>query len=146
MTLVRWNPARELSNVEREFNKFWNNFGLTQNEETDNSVWSPLTDISEDKDNYYINTDLPGISKENLKLNITDGELTISGERNQIKEEKEKTFHRIERNYGKYYRKFNLPEKIVTDKIDAKFKDGQLIIVIPKAEESKPRELEIKIN
>lgn len=152
MTLVRWNPAKELLNVEREFSKLWNNFesrfGFNKNEDEgyDNAVWSPLTDIAEDNDNYYLHADLPGIAKNDLKINYHDGKLTISGERHQEKEEKGKMFHRVERTYGKYYRSFNLPDKIIEDKIDANFKDGQLKIVIPKAEEAKPKELEIKVN
>lgn len=150
MTLVRFNPTRELLNVEREFNKLWNSFsnrfGKEENNEYDNAVWSPLTDISEDKDNFYLHADLPGVTKDNLKLNFVDGKLTISGERSQEKEEQGKTFHRVERSFGKYYRSFTLPEKIIADKISAEFKDGQLTVKIPKAEEAKPKELQIKIN
>lgn len=150
MTLVRWNPAKELLNVEREFNKIWNSFnnrfGAKNNEEYDNAVWAPMTDVSEDKDNFYLLADLPGVTKEDLKLSFNDGQLTISGERKQEKEENGKTFHRVERSYGKYYRSFNLPEKILAEKIKAEFKDGQLTVTVPKSEEAKPKELEIKIN
>ena len=153
MTLVKWNPARELLNVEREFNKLFNTFNnrfgfdeSTMNEELENAVWSPLTDISENKDQYILKLDLPGVSKENLKLNFHDGELIISGERKQEKEDKDSKYHRIERTYGKYYRSFTLPQTIQADKINAEFKDGQLTITVPKSEEAKPKELEIKVK
>ena len=153
MTLVKWNPARELLNVEREFNKLFNTFNnrfgfdeSTMNEELENAVWSPLTDISENKDQYILKMDLPGVSKENLKLNFHDGELIISGERKQEKEDKDSKYHRIERTYGKYYRSFTLPQTIQADKINAEFKDGQLTITVPKSEEAKPKELEIKVK
>lgn len=153
MTLVKWNPARELLNVEREFNKLFNTFNSrfgfddsTMNEDLENAVWSPLTDISENKDQYILKMDLPGVSKENLKLNFHDGELIISGERKQEKEDKDSKYHRIERTYGKYYRSFTLPQTIQADKINAEFKDGQLTITVPKSEEAKPKELEIKVK
>jgi len=154
MTLVRFNPARELLDLEREFsrmfNSFGNRFGLSKKDNADdeyeNAVWVPLTDVSEDNDNYYLKADLPGIKKEDVKISFSDGSLSISGERSQEKETKEKKFHRIERSYGKYYRSFNLPKEIKEDKIKAEFTDGQLNITIPKAEEVKPKEISIKVN
>jgi HSP20 family protein len=154
MTLVRFNPARELLDLEREFNRmfnsFGNRFGLTKkdgkDDEYENAVWVPLTDVAEDNDNYYLKADLPGIKKEDVKISYSDGNLSISGERSQEKETKDKKFHRIERSYGKYYRSFNLPKEIKEDKIKAEFTDGQLNIIIPKAEEVKPKEISIKVN
>ena len=153
MTLVRFNPFRDLLNVEREFNRlsktFDNRYGLSRrenDEEFDNAVWTPLTDVFEDDNKYELKMDLPGVSKDDLKLSFKNGELCISGERKQEKEEKNGQYHRIERTFGKYYRSFRLPELIKSDKIDAEFKDGQLTVSIPKAEEAKPKELEIKVK
>jgi len=154
MTLVKFNPVRDLLNVEREFNRMFNSlgsrFGITHqgdiDEEYDNAVWMPLTDISEDNDNFYLKADLPGIKKEDVKISYTDGAISISGERSQEKETKEKKFYRIERSYGKYYRSFNVPTEIKEDKIKAEFKDGQLTITIPKADEVKPKEIDIKVS
>jgi HSP20 family protein len=153
MSIVKWNPARELLNVEREMNKIFNSFGgrfsLTDTSNDDgyeNAVWSPLTDISEDKDNYVLRLDLPGVNKEDVKISYSDGQINISGERKQEKETKELKFHRVERVYGKYFRSFALPGAIKEDKIDAEFKNGQLLITIPKADEVKPKEISIKFN
>ena len=154
MTLVKWNPARELLNVEREFNKLFNSlenrFGLSESssedEEYENAVWMPLTDISENKDNFVMHLDLPGVKKEDVKISYTDGQLSISGERKQEKESGDSKYHRVERAFGKYYRSFTMPSKIREDKIEAEFKDGQLIITVPKAEEAKPKEIPIKIK
>lgn len=153
MALVKFSPVRELLDVERQFNRMFNTlgnrFGLTErnsDDEYENAVWMPLTDVAEDIDNYYLKADLPGIKKDDVKISYTNGNLSISGERAQEKETKEKQFHRIERSYGKYYRSFRLPEKIKEDKINAEFKDGQLNITIPKAEEVKPKEIAIKVN
>jgi HSP20 family protein len=154
MTLVRWNPVRDLFNAEREFGKlfkdFENRFGFpAENKESReyvNAVWMPLTDIFEDKDNYTIKADLPGLNKKDVKISFNNGELSISGERVQESENKEAKSHRIERTFGKYYRSFTLPKEIKADNIKADFKDGQLTITIPKAEEVKPKEIEISVN
>jgi HSP20 family protein len=106
----------------------------------------PLTDIIEEDDKYILRMDLPGIDKKDVKISYANGELTISGERKQEKVSKKATYHRIERAFGKYYRSFSLPEKIVEDKIEAEFKDGQLTITIPKAEDAKPKEIEVKVK
>ena len=94
----------------------------------------------------YAELDLPGVSKEDVKISFSDGQLNISGERKQEKENKDSKYHRVERTYGKYFRSFTLPKQIKEDKIDAEFKDGQLTITVPKAEEIKPKEIPIKVN
>lgn len=154
MTIVKFNPVRDLLNLEREVNKIFNTLenkiGSIAPAEIDegyeNAVWAPLTDVYEDKDGYTLKIDLPGIKKEDVKINYVKGKLSICGERNQETESKDAKWTRIEKIYGKYYRAFNLPEEIQADKISAEFKDGLLTIRVPKAEEIKPKEIEIKIN
>jgi len=154
MTLVKFNPMRDLVDFEREFNKmfnsFENRFGISRSKEEDNeyenAVWMPLTDIYENKENYTLKLDLPGIKKEDVKISFVDGKLSISGERTQEGEHKDSKCHRIERSFGRSYRSFNLPEHVQSEKINAEFKDGQLTISIPKAEEAKPKEIEIKVK
>ena len=154
MVIVRFNPARDLLNVEREFNRMFKSiddrFGFLKKEDSDdeyeNAVWMPLTDVYEDKDDYKITADLPGIKKEDVKISVADGKLSISGERKQEEETKDAKYHRIERTFGKYYRSFTLPNEIKEDKIKAAFKDGQITVTIPKAGEVKPKEIAIKVN
>ena len=153
MAIVRFNPVRDLLDVEREFNRMFSNlgsrFGIAKkdgDEEYENAVWMPLTDIYEDKDNYKIKADLPGIKKSDVKISYSDGELSISGERVQELETKDAKCHRVERTFGRYYRSFTLPKEIKEDKIKAEFKDGQLTVTIPKADEVKPKEIEISVN
>ena len=153
MAIVRFNPVRDLLDVEREFNRMFSNlgsrFGIAKkagDAEYENAVWMPLTDIYEDKDNYKIKADLPGIKKSDVKISYSDGELSISGERVQELETKDAKCHRVERTFGRYYRSFNLPKEIKEDKIKAEFKDGQLTVTIPKADEVKPKEIEISVN
>lgn len=153
MAIVRFNPMRDLLNVEREFNRLFNTLenrlGVSEkqveNGGWENAEWMPLTDIYENNDNFILKLDLPGMKREDVKLVYTNGQLSISGERrhevmNDIRQ------HRVERTYGKFYRSFSLPQQIQQDKIEAEFKDGQLTITIPKAEEAKPKELDIKIK
>ena len=151
MALVRWNPAKELLNVEKEFSKLLNSFGRgfgdsDSSDDFENAVWSPLTDISEDNDKYQLSMDIPGVEKKDVKISFKNGALIVSGERKHESEDKSSKYHRIERAYGKYYREFQLPDQIVEDKIEAKFKDGTLQVVIPKAEEAKPKEISISVN
>ncbi len=153
MTLIRFNPMRDLVELEKEFSRMFNTlesrFGISRSkdsEEYENAVWMPLTDIYEDKDKYTLKLDLPGVKKEDVKISYVDGQLSISGERVQESEQKDSKCHRIERVFGKYYRSFNLPDHIKSDSIVAEFKDGQLTITVPKAEEAKPKEIEIKVK
>ena len=153
MTLVRFNPVRDFFDVDREFNRIFNSlgtrFGVIKkdgDQEYENAVWIPLSDIYEDKDAYKIKADFPGIKRNDVKISYSNGELSISGERVQEIETKDAKCHRVERTFGKYYRSFTLPNEIKEDKIKAEFKDGQLTITIPKADEIKPKEIEISVN
>jgi len=154
MAIVRFNPVKDFLNVEREINRMFKSiddrFGFLKKENSDdeyeNAVWIPLSDVYEDKDDYKITADLPGIKKEDVKISVSNGKLSISGERKQKEETKEAKYHRIERTFGKYYRSFTLPKEIKEDKIKAAFKDGQITVTIPKTEDVKPKEIAIKVN
>ncbi|MBN1302245.1 MAG: Hsp20/alpha crystallin family protein [Melioribacteraceae bacterium] len=154
MTLVRFNPMRDLLEVEREFSKIFNEFdqrfGFGRKEDNDQELqeatWAPLADIYEDNDNFKIKLDLPGISKDSVKISFSDGQLVIGGERKQELESENCKYHRVERNYGKFYRAFDVPKDIQEDKINAEFSNGQLSIVIPKSEKAKPRLIDVKAN
>ncbi|HLG32900.1 MAG TPA: Hsp20/alpha crystallin family protein [Ignavibacteriaceae bacterium] len=153
MTLVRFNPVRDFFDVDREFNRIFNSlgtrFGVIKkdgDQEYENAVWIPLSDIYEDKDAYKIKADFPGIKRNDVKISYSNGELSISGERVQETETKDAKCHRVERTFGKYYRSFTLPNEIKEDKIKAEFKDGQLTITIPKADEIKSKEIGISVN
>ncbi|MBI2418827.1 MAG: Hsp20/alpha crystallin family protein [Ignavibacteriales bacterium] len=154
MSLIRFNPVRELLSVEREFSRLFNElenkFGIPTKQGTDsemeNAVWMPVTDSYENEKGYELNLEIPGIKKEDVKISLVNGALRISGERNQSKSEENGKFHRVERVYGKFFRSFNLPEGIKEDAIEAEFHDGQLTVQIPKAEEVRPKELQIKVK
>jgi HSP20 family protein len=102
-------------------------------------------DISENDKEYFINVELPGVNKEDVRVTVENGLLTITGERKEEKEEKGKKFHRVERMYGTFLRTFTLPDGAAGDKISAEFKDGILKVRLPKSEEAKPKSIEVKV-
>lgn len=148
MSLVRWNPTRDLARVQDDFDRLMKNFLRDDAWETSmvRGAWEPAVDISETSENYLIAAELPGLTKEDVKVSYEDGVLSIRGEKRQEREEKGKNYHRVERSYGNFERSFRLPSRILIDKIDAKFKDGILTLTLPKAEEARPKEIPIKIS
>jgi HSP20 family protein len=109
------------------------------------SEWSPLVDISEDEKEYVIKAEVPEMKKEEIKINVQDDVLSISGERKYEKEEKGKKYHRVERAYGSFMRSFTLPEDADGSKVNAEYKDGVLKVHLPKSEKAKPKAIEVKI-
>jgi HSP20 family protein len=109
------------------------------------AAWEPLTDITEDEKEFLVKAELPEVKKEDVKVNVEDGILRISGERKMEKEEKDKKYHRIERSYGSFLRAFTLPEGADATKIAADFKDGLLLVHLPKTERAKAKTIEVKV-
>ena len=107
--------------------------------------WAPLVDIQESDKEYLVKAELPEVKKDDVKVNIKEGVLTLEGERHQEKEEKDKKFHRVERSYGKFVRCFTMPEDADDKKVQADFKDGVLNVHIGKSEVAKPKAIEVKV-
>jgi HSP20 family protein len=155
MSLVRWNPARELATwpsdlfgLQREMNRMFDNVFRfdTRDEDSGFNAWTPAVDIAEHDDEYVVKVELPGVNKEDVKITIESNSLTIRGEKKQEKETKKENFQRVERSYGSFQRSFTLPTTVKSDKIDAVYKDGVLQIALPKAEEAKPKQIEVKVK
>lgn len=148
MTLTRWNPRHELWGIADDMNRLVSSIFNDGPSETSlfKGNWNPAVDISEDTDNFYLNIDLPGMDKKDVKVRFEDELLTITGEKKSEKEEKDVNYHRVERSYGKFERSFRVPSRIVSDKIDAKFDKGVLTVTLPKAEDAKPKEIEVKVS
>jgi HSP20 family protein len=104
----------------------------------------PLTNVTEDKNNYYVRAELPGMNTEDIEISATDSSLSISGQRIIPKEEDHVRYHRREREAGKFSRMISLPGSVDTDKVEASFMDGILKIVLPKSEAMKPKQIEVK--
>ncbi len=150
MALMRWSPARELMNIQEEMNRLIHRFlgpGLLEETELPTpTTWYPLVDIKETGNEFIVTAELPGMNKNDIHITYKDGVLTLEGERKQAKEEKSVNFHRVERRYGKFYRTFQLPAMVQEDKIEAHYKDGILTVRLPKAEEAKAKEIEVKLS
>jgi HSP20 family protein len=108
--------------------------------------WIPAVDVEETKDEYQIRAEMPGLKKEDVKISLTENVLTIAGEKKLESRTDKKKYHRLERTYGSFQRSFSLPAPIQPDKITAAFKDGILEVKVPKSEEAKPKEIDIKVG
>lgn len=108
--------------------------------------WVPSVDVSEDDKEYLIKAEIPEVDKKDVKVTTQEGVLTIQGDRKQEKEEKGKKFHRVERSYGSFVRSFTLPEDVAEDKLKAEFKEGMLMIHLPKTEKPKPKTVDVKVE
>ena len=109
-------------------------------------TWSPTLDVLEDKDNYFILAELPGLKGEDIKVSLEDGTLTISGERKSETRNEDTSVHRVERFSGHFERSIALPVAVSTDKVKATYTDGVLTLTLPKAEEAKPKKIDITLN
>jgi len=121
-------------------------FRGTTDEDYSLSSWTPAVDIAEHDDQYLVKVELPGVNKDEVKLTLENNILTIRGEKKQEKETKKENYHRVERSYGSFQRSFTLPAAVKADKIDASYKDGILTVALPKAEEAKPKQIEVKVK
>ena len=110
------------------------------------SDWAPRVEISETNEKFIVKAEVPGIDRKDIKINVEDHVLSLSGENKQEKKEEDEKFTRVERYYGTFCRSFSLPENVDEEKIDAAFKDGLLTLSIPKTESSKPKAIEVKIH
>lgn len=111
---------------------------------TASQFFAPETNLAETDEGYEITVDLPGLKSEDFNLEFSDGQLWITGERQQEKEEKGKTYHRVERSYGQFRRGISLGTDVDAEKIGATYKDGVLTVLVPKAEAVLPRKIEVK--
>lgn len=141
----RDNPWRMLEDLQTQINRLFDisfGKGLSLGEE----IFTPSVDISEDKDNIYVECDLPGLEQKDINLSVKSGSLCISGKKEESKEEKKKNYHRVERFSGSFYREVALPTEVDTSKIKANYKNGVLKILLPKKEEEKEKEIKINVE
>jgi len=147
MTL-RWNRMWELEDMQKRLNRLFGEAPSPNN--GDDGLffanWSPAIDIEETDREYLVKADLPDVKKEDVKVELLDGSLTIEGERKQEREEKGKRFHRVERAYGKFVRRFGLPNEVDASKAQAEFKEGVLNVHLPKSPTIKPKVVDIRVS
>jgi HSP20 family protein len=139
----------DILSIQREINKMFDGFfrgGSYDDGSLFPATWSPAVDVAEHDDEYTVKVELPGVNKDDVKITVKENVLTIQGEKKQEKEIKDSEYRRIERSYGSFQRSFTLPSSLKADKIDASFKDGVLQITVPKTEEVKVKQIEVKVK
>jgi HSP20 family protein len=148
--ITRWNPWKEIEEMEKRLSTVLGRIPIAGGGEKKEAItvaeWSPLVDITEDDKEYVIKAEIPEMKKEDIKVNVHEDVLTISGERKYEKEEKGKKYHRVERAYGSFVRSFTLPEDADGSKVSAEYKDGLLKVHVPKSEKATPKSIEVKIG
>ena len=132
--ITRWDPLREMEELMRGMQR---SFAIQPGESMTLAEWSPSVDIGENDKEFVIKAELPDVKKEDIKVNVENGTLCISGDRRAEKEETGVKFHRVERSYGHFERTFGLPEQADTDKITSEYKDGVLTVHLPKNPQAK---------
>jgi len=144
---MRWDPFRELEDMQSRLHRFYSARAPRPAGEEDSffADWCPSVDVQETESEYLIKADLPEVKKDDVKVELQDGLLTVEGERKQEKEEKGKKFHKIEREYGKFVRRFALPTDVDGAKAQAEFKEGVLSVHLPKSARATPKAIEVKV-
>jgi len=143
--MSRWEPFRDMLSLRADMDRLFSSLFGGAPEERE-GFWAPVVDIEEDNENILVRAEIPGMKKEDIKVSVQGNMLTITGERKQEDEVKNKTFHRVERSYGRFSRMITLPTDVDSDKVKASYKDGILNITLPKPESIKPRNIDVEIK
>lgn len=151
--LTRWEPFGgirrrgdvfgDLSRMQEDMNRFFDDFFGEHRRGLAEGAWLPAVDVSETENEFVVRAELPGMSHEDIDINVQNNILTLKGEKKQEKTEEHESFHRLERSYGTFSRSFTLPSGVSPDDINAGFKDGVLEVTMPKAEEAKAKKIAI---
>lgn len=145
MALIQWDPWREIEDM---FDRYTRAGGVSRGDQelAHRGDWTPRVDIAETDKAFVIKAEVPEVKKEDVAITVNNGILSIRGERKQEKEEKGKTFHRVERCYGVFTRSFSLPENVDEKNIKATFKDGMLSLDVPKVAKALSKAIEVKVE
>jgi HSP20 family protein len=149
--LITWNQLREMDEAQNRFSRFFlggfpNRIGSREIHSLAVADWSPEVDISEDDHGYLLKADLPEMKKDDVRVTVEDGILSVSGERKSEKEDQKKKFHRIERSFGTFRRSFTLPEDADSTKVTAEFRDGVLKVHLPTTTIAKSKAIQVKLQ
>lgn len=149
--VIRWSPFREMDDIQRRMSSLLEGSllgrsNLTNGEESITvPEWAPVVDIIEDESEYLIKVELPEVQKDDVKVTVENGTLTISGERKAEKEQKGRKFHRVESNYGRFERSFTIPDS-QPDNAKAEFKDGVLRVRLARTEKARPKQIDVQVS
>jgi HSP20 family protein len=143
MALVRWDPIRELDSLQGDMNRLFDRFFEGRPANGTGRRWIPAMDLVETDDHLVLRGDLPGMTEDDIDIEIKDSVLTVFGERKAENEEKGEGYHRVERAFGSFSRSLTLPQGVDTDQVEANFDKGVLEVRIPKPAEAKPTRVQI---
>jgi len=148
MRLKVWEPHRSFRPFQRNVGRFFNEFdwGHQDAEGLDDTTWTPKVDIYETDNSYVLNAELPGLTKEEINIDVNDNTLTLKGEKKFEEKVEKDNYVRVERHYGSFSRSFVLSEDVNPEAIKASYKEGVLELTLPKKEEAKPKEIKVEIN
>ncbi len=150
MALIRWEPVRELNTLQSEVNRLFNTFfdapAPTNAGAAAARRWVPAMDLIETPDAFVLHADLPGLSEDDVNIELDDNVLTISGERKADHETRKEGYYRVERSWGHFARSLTLPEGVDPESVQASFDRGVLEVRIPKPEQRKPRKVSISVG
>lgn len=147
MAIIRWEPARELGAIQQEMNRlFGAAFEASGSGNGGSATWIPAMDLVEEGEEFVLRADLPGVSEDDVNVELQDNVLTISGRRESEQQERRQGYYRVERATGAFSRALTLPEGIDPDNIKASFDKGVLEVRVPKPEERKPRKVSINVG
>ncbi len=146
--LTTWKPLRELDRMRSDMDLLLDAFleGRPVRRFDEMKGWLPSIDVSETKNDIVVKAELPGMDPKDIDISLSDGSLVLKGEKKHEKEEKEENYHFVERSYGSFVRSVHLPAEVKHDKISASYKNGVLKVVLPKSEESKKKEIKVKVE
>lgn len=146
MTIVRWEPLRELNSLQNEMNRLFNTVFDTPAATGGARRWVPAMDLVETENDFVLRADLPGMTHDDVKIEVEENLLTVSGERKAEHEAREEGFYRLERSFGTFSRQLTLPKGVEAEAVSASFTNGVLEVRIPKPEQRKPRRIEIAVG
>ena len=144
MTVVHWNPFHPMTTLHGEINRLLGTARGSQEEALQS--WVPAVDIFERNDEVVLRAEVPDVKKDDLDVKIERNVLTLSGEKRRDESIQEDSYHRLERHYGTFVRTFSLPSHVDTSRVEARYKDGILEVVLPKLEEAKPKQIDVTVS
>jgi len=155
--LTRWEPFggirrrghdvfNELTGMQQEMNRLFDEFFGERQTEMTECAWTPMVDVSETETEIKVRAELPGLTQDNIEIHLQDNVLTLQGEKKEEQKDEQENFHRVERCYGSFTRSFNLPTNVKADAVQATFKNGVLLITLPKSEEARTKKIAINAS
>ncbi len=142
--LTRQSPNRTLRTLQREVDGLFDRFFDRTGDDGNSAVWAPQTDLLETDEDFQLRLDVPGMSTEDIDINLQNGTLSVSGERTSERTDEGEDYVRVERAFGNFHRTFTLPDAVDHENIEATYEDGVLSIHVPKTEESTRRQIDIQ--